>query len=256
MLRSRTITGPSGPADSLAELDKVIQMNPKFAPAYAIAANLYYRDPQQHDKAVSMGKQAALLDPANLDYATSYGLVLVNVGKTAEAKNLAAQLDKAAHTPHDRANLQALQRAVSARESYDARVAAYAAQRGANQPLSVIVSGGSDSSSPAGTTSDTAESLPPPAVKRHYTTDSFLEGTIQKMDCTEGDTSRLYLLVDKTALKFRVGDLNDVDMTSAKTGDDADVPPCSDWKGHRVKVFFRQVTNKDYAGDLVAVEFY
>ena len=182
-------------------------------------------------------------------------MVLVNVGKTADAKNLAVLIDKAAHTSHDRANLQALQRAVSARESYDARVAAYAHDR-TSQPLTVIVSGDSDSSSPAGTTSDTAESLPPPAVKHYHTTDSFLEGTIQKMDCTEGDSSRLYLLVDKTALQFRVGDLNDVDMTSAKTGNDDDVPPCSEWKGHRVKIFFRQVANKDYAGDLVAVEFY
>jgi tetratricopeptide (TPR) repeat protein len=256
MLRSRTRFGASGLADSLADLDKVLQMNPQFAPAYAVAANLHSRDSKQHEQAVSMGRQAVLLDPANLDYAISYGFVLVNVGKTQDAKNLAAQIDKAAHAPHDRANLQALQRAVSARESYDARVAAYAAQPGANQPLSVVVSGDDDSSSPAGTTSDTAESLPPPAVRHHYTTDSFLEGTIQKMDCNEGDSSRLYLLVDKTAMKFRVGDLNDVDMTSAKTGDDADVPPCPDWNGHRVKVFFRQVTNKDYAGDLVAVEFY
>jgi tetratricopeptide (TPR) repeat protein len=256
MLRSRTSSGASGPADSLAELDKVIQMNPRFAPAYAVAANLYSRDPNQHDKAVSMGKQAVLLDPANLNYATSYGLVLVNVGKTADARNLAAMIDKAAHTSHDRANLQALHRAVSARESYDARVAAYAARRGAKQPLSVIVSGDNDSSAPASTTSDTSESPPPSAAKHHHTTDYFLEGTIQKMDCTQGDTSRLYLLVDKTTMKFRVGDLNDVDMTVAKTGDDANVPPCPDWKGHRVKIFFRQVLNKDYAGDLVAVEFY
>ena len=256
MLRSRTRSGAASPADSLADLDKVIQMNPRFAPAYAVAANLYSRDPNQHDKAISMGKQAVLLDPANLNYAISYGFVLVNVGKTADANHLAAMIAKAAHTSHDRANLQALQRAVSARESYDARVAAYAAQRGANQALSVILSGDDDSSSTAGTTSGTAESPPPPAAKQHHTTDSFLEGTIQKMDCTEGDSSRLYLLVDKTALQFRVGDLNDVDMTSAKTGNDADVPPCSEWKGHRVKIFFRQVTNKNYAGDLVAVEFY
>ena len=256
MLRSRTRSGAASPADSLADLDKVIQMNPRFAPAYAVAANLYSRDPNQHDKAISMGKQAVLLDPANLNYAISYGFVLVNVGKTADANHLAAMIAKAAHTSHDRANLQALQRAVSARESYDARVAAYAAQRGANQALSVILSGDDDSSSTAGTTSGTAESPPPPAAKQHHTTDSFLEGTIQKMDCTEGDRSRLYLLVDKTALQFRVGDLNDVDMTSAKTGNDADVPPCSEWKGHRVKIFFRQVTNKNYAGDLVAVEFY
>ncbi len=76
------------------------------------------------------------------------------------------------------------------------------------------------------------------------------------MDCTQGDASRLYLLVGKTALKFRVGDLNDVDMTSAKTGDDADVPPCSAWKGLHVKISFRQVTHKDYAGDLLSIQFF
>jgi tetratricopeptide (TPR) repeat protein len=256
MLRSRTRSGASGAVDSLGNLNKVIQMNPRFAPAYAVAANLYSRDPQQKEKAVSMGKQAVMLDPANFTYAIAYGFVLVNVGKTADAKKFAAMIDEAAHTAHDRANLQALQRAVTARESYDARVAAYAAQRGANQPLSVIVSSENDSSSTAGAASETAESPPPPAVRHLHTTDSFLEGTIQKMDCTEGDNSRLYLLVDKTALQFRVGDLNDVDMTSAKTGDDADVPPCPDWKGHRVKIFFRQALNRDYAGDLVAIEFY
>ncbi|MFI5097944.1 MAG: hypothetical protein ACHQT6_08240 [Candidatus Acidiferrales bacterium] len=255
MLRSRTYSGPSGPADSLAELEKVIQMNPKFAPAYAVAANLYSRDPNQHDKAISMGKQAFLLDPANLGYATSYGFVLVNVGKTTDAKHLAAQIEKAARSPHDRANLQALQRAVSAREAYDARVAAYA-HGDASQPLTVIVTDDDNSPTPADTTSNPTSPQPPHIVKQEHTTDYFLEGTIQKMDCVEGDSSRLSLLVDKTALKFRVGDLNDVDMTSAKTGNDDDVPPCTDWKGHRVKIFFRQVANKDYAGDLVAIEFY
>jgi len=254
MLRSRSISGPSGTADSLADLDKVIQMNPKFAPAYAVAGNLYSREPEQHDKAVSMGKQAVLLDPANLNYAISYGFVLVNVGKTQEAKKLADMIAKAAHSPNDRANLQALEHAVSARESYEAQVAAFT-HEGANQPRSVFSAAAGDSSATADTTSDGPESQPAPAVKQHTTEDS-LEGTIQKMDCIEGDDSRLYLLVGKKTLKFRVGDLNDVDMTTAKTGDDADVPPCPDWKGHRVKVFFRQVPNRDYAGDLVAVEFY
>jgi len=257
MLRSRTNSGPTGLSDSLADLEKVIQMNPKFAPAYAVAANLYSRDPQQHDKAVSMGKQAFLLDPANLNYAISYGFVLVNVGKTQDARNLTAQIDKAAHSPHDRANLQGLQRAVSARESYDAQVAAYTAQREASQPLTVVVSAADESPAPTGTTSNPTSPQLPHFVKHEHTTDYSLEGTIQQMDCTQGDTSRLYLLlVGKTVLKFRVGDLNNVDMTSAKTGDDSDVPPCPDWKGHRVKIFFRQVLNKDYAGDLVAIQFF
>jgi tetratricopeptide (TPR) repeat protein len=243
MLRSRTRTGASDTADALADLDKVIQMNPKFAPAYAVAANLYSRTPKQYEKAISMGKQAVALDPANLNYAIGYGLVLVNIGKTSDAKQIAAQLAKAVYTPQEKASLQGLNFAISQRESFDHLVAARNTPTAAPLP-----------ESPSSSTSS-AESSTTHAPREH-TSNSFLEGTILRMDCTPGDASRLVLEVDKAPLKFRAGDLTEVEMTSAATGNDDGVPPCSDWKGHHVKVSFRQVPNKDYAGDLLAIEFY
>jgi len=254
MIRSRTISSGPTVADSLAALDRVIQMNPQFAPAYAVAANFYSRDPKQYNNAVKMGKQAVQLDPANLTYAISYGYVLVNIGKAADARQLAGAIEKAARAPHDKANLQELKATISSRESYDADVAAYAAQNHANKPITVTVSP-SGSSTPPTTTSNRPPLPPAPPAPHEHTTDYFLEGTIQKMDCTRGDASRLTLLWDKTPLKFRVGDLTKLKLSSLAPGDSSDVPPCSDWKGHHVKISFRQIDGKDFVGDLLSIQF-
>ncbi len=153
MIRSRSMSSGPAAADSLAALDKVIQMNPHFAPAYAVASNLYSRDPQQYDNAIKMGKKAVELDPANLTYAISYGFVLVNMGKTASAKQVATAIEKAARAPHDKANLQELKSVISSRESYDAQAAAYAAQNSSKQ-LSVVTVSPGGSSTPGNPTSN------------------------------------------------------------------------------------------------------
>ena len=255
MIRSRSMSSGPDVADSLAALDKVIQMNPHFAPAYAVGSNLYSRDTKQYDNAIKMGKQAVQLDPANLTYAISYGFVLVNMGKTASAKQLALQIEKAVRAPHDKANLQGLMSAISSRESYDADVAAYSAQNSANQRPTIVVTPGS-SSTPASANSNRPPLQPPPLTPHEDTTDYFLEGTIQKVDCTSGDKSRLTLLWNQTTLKFRVSDPTQLKLSSITPGKESDLPPCSAWKGHHVKISFRQLDGPDFVGDLLSIQFF
>jgi len=255
MIRSRSMSSGPDVADSLAALEKVIQMNPHFAPAYAVASNFYSRDPKQYDNAVKMGKQAVQLDPANLSYAISYGFVLVNIGKTADAKELAVAIEKAARAPHDKANLQGLKSAISSREVYDTDVAAYSARNSANQRSTVVETPGS-SSTPANANPNRPPSQPPPPVPHEHTADYFLEGTIQKVDCTRGDKSRLTLLWNQTTLKFRVSDLTQLKLSSITPGKDSELPPCSAWKGHHVKISFRQLDGPDFVGDLLSIQFF
>jgi tetratricopeptide (TPR) repeat protein len=255
MIRSRSMSAGPDTADSLAALDKVIQMNPRFAPAYAVAANFYSRDPKQYDNAVKMGKQAVQLDPANLTYAISYGFVLVNIGKAADAKQLAVAIEKAAKAPHDKANLLELKTVISSRESYDAEVAAYSARNSANKPVTVTVPP-AGSSTPDNTNPNRPPSQPPVPATHEHTTDYFLEGTIQKVDCASGDASRLTLLWNKTPLKFRVSDLSQLKLSYIAPGKASELPPCSDWKGHHVKISFRQLDGKDFVGDLLSIQFF
>jgi tetratricopeptide (TPR) repeat protein len=254
MLRSRTISSGPVVTESLAALDKVIQMNPHFAPAYAVASNFYSRDPKQYDNAIKMGKQAVQLDPANLNYAISYGFVLVNMGKTAAAKQVATAIEKAARAPDEKANLLELKSAISSRESYDAQAAAYAAQNSSRQ-LSVVTVSPGDSSTPGNPTSNPSSSSPTIQGSHEHTPDYILEGTIQKVDCAPGDASRLTLDWNKTLLRFRVHDVTKLKLTSLAPTNDSAVPACFDWKGHHVRITFRQVDGPDFVGVLLAIQF-
>jgi Tfp pilus assembly protein PilF len=99
-------------------LEKAIALNPQFAAAYATLANFYAMHPETRDKALAMSKKAIELEPGNLTYTTSYGFVLLNLGKTAEAKALAARLKAAARTPQEETLAAEFARAVSSRENF------------------------------------------------------------------------------------------------------------------------------------------
>jgi tetratricopeptide (TPR) repeat protein len=255
MIRSRSISPGSEVAESLADLDKVIQMNPKFAPAYAVASNLYSRDPKQYDNAIKMGKQAVQLDPANLTYAISYGYVLVNIDKTADARQLADAIAKAARSPHDKENLQELQRTIASREAFDADAAAYSARSRADQPVTVVVTP-NDSSTPTNTTANPPRSQPNIPRAHGHTPDYLLEGTIQNVDCAPGDSSRLTLVSEKITLNFRVPDVTKLKLSWLKPASKPAIPPCSAWNGRHVNIIFRQQDRPDSVGLLLSIQFF
>ena len=64
--------------------------------------------PETRDKAFVAGRKAAELEPGNLFYATNYGYVLANAGKTGEAKALATRIQEVAKTPVERDSVQQL----------------------------------------------------------------------------------------------------------------------------------------------------
>ena len=96
-------------------LEKAVELNPQFAPAYATLANFYAAHPETRDKALAMAKKAIELEPGNLNYTTSYGFVLLNMGKLQAAKALAARIKTAARTPQEEHLAAEFARAVASR---------------------------------------------------------------------------------------------------------------------------------------------
>ncbi len=82
-------------------LEKAMELNPQFAPAYATLANFYAMRLETRDNALAMAKKAIDLEPGNLNYTTSYGFVLLNMGKLQAAKALSARIKAAARTPQE-----------------------------------------------------------------------------------------------------------------------------------------------------------
>ena len=86
-----------------SHLEKVIALNPDFAPAYAFLSVAYIQNPSPNNqRAFDAAARASRLEPGNLSYYIDIGMVLLADGKFAEAGKLADQAKKTAYTSRDR----------------------------------------------------------------------------------------------------------------------------------------------------------
>lgn len=259
-LRAGGLNGEKGPG-IVADLEKAIGLNPQFAPAYATLATFYSMNPETRDKALAAGKKAIQLEPGNLSYAVSYGFVVLNMGKTSDAKTLASRIQSAARTPMDRALAEQFSQAVSLRETYgDRSVPATQAVRTSSpeEPpaKSVESSVNSADKSPANvepppTSAPPARSKPPDEMSsRIYD----LQGQITAVNCATGVSGTMTLNIKSVLMKFHYSDFSKVQISSGVNSEPSALPTCTSLKGRRAKVTFHPAPGEDYDGELISVQ--
>jgi tetratricopeptide (TPR) repeat protein len=243
-------------------LEKTIQMNPQFAPAYAALASIYSANSDTREKAFAAGRKAVELEPGNLSYATSYGYVLSNAGKTAEAKALAIRIQQAARTPLERANAQQLLSAIAVREEYEKQMVEMNRQAAAQGTPVVLVRpktlDAPAGNTPTGTPTAPNENTPPvrPNDSHRGESEYAVEGNIIATDCGKGP-GRVSISVSKTmTMNFRVADFKTLELVSTTKQDAGKVPACANWRGRRVRLYFYKVKDKQFAGDLNTIQFF
>lgn len=245
----------------IALLEKTVAMNPQFAPAYAALSSIYSMHPETREKALADARKAISLEPGNLSVATSYGYVLLNAGKVADAKVLAGRIQEAAKTPSERENVQQLFTAIVSREEYDMEAAAIAERAKHQESVAVVTLG-----KPAGVSArnDTADSAgatttgaPASAVgaNRPKGSEFAVEGNIASADCGNGP-GKVTLSVNKTAMKFRFADFAALQVVTTAKQDSAEPPVCSNWKGRRVRLYFYKLKDKEFLGELDTIQFF
>jgi tetratricopeptide (TPR) repeat protein len=247
----------------IASLEKTIQMNPQFAPAYAALSTVYSVHPETREKAFAAGRKAIELEPGNLAFAASYTYVLLNAGKTADAKTLAGRIQAAAKTPEDRANVQQLMQAIASRESYDAQVTAMAQQaREPQQGTGVAVTTGRIVDVPAGKNAPDSSATPkggaPPApssANPPQGAEYAVQGNIASADCGSSP-GKVILTVGQTLMKFRFTDFAALQVLTTAKQDSEHVPDCSAWKGRHVRLYFYKLKGKEFTGELDTIQFF
>jgi Tfp pilus assembly protein PilF len=240
-----------------APLEKAIQINPEFAPAYAALATVYSINPDTHQKAFADGRKAVALEPGNLFYAVSFGYVLANAGKTADAKALALRIQQAAKSPVDRGNVQQLLNAIAMREQYEQQVASREAVQVQQTPAVVVTARpaneaeSTEHSIPV-PSSDTATSEPtnPHAGESEYA----VEGNIASADCATGP-GKLSLSIGKFSMNFRFADFSALQLLTSAKQDAGQAPACSSWKGRHVRLYFYKLKDQHFTGELNSVQF-
>ncbi len=244
-------------------LEKAVALNPQFATAYAVLSNFYSFHPETRDKALATGRKATELEPGNLNYAISYGYVLVNVGKIADAKVLAGRILAAARTPQELQSAASFQSLVSNRQNF-------ASQNEYQSQMTVRANPAEKSKEFTVNAEDDATPSPPPhAVEsapqppatppsRHVDLGPQyrLEGKIIGAECPKTGEMKVILSISSVSMKFRATELKAVEVTPATKLGTVDQPSCASWRGQKVRVTFHPSPPGEFDGELTAIYFF
>lgn len=245
-----------------ALLEKAVAMNSQFAPAYSALASLYSTRPETRDKAIAAGRKAVELEPGNLTYRINYAYVLLNSGKTADARALAARIEQVARTPAERSDADELGLAVSDAETRDKEIARLAerakhageeAKANVESASTAVATANSASSPQTEAASSAGEFL---AAKKSSRPEYAVEGIISFAECNAASSGKVTLSVNNAGMKFQYSSLNKLYVVSTAKEDSGQAPACTDWKGRRARLYFYQTKDRPYAGELNTIQFF
>lgn len=242
-------------------LEKAVEMNPQFAPAYSALASLYSSRPETREKAIGTCRKAVELEPGNLTYRINYGYVLLNTGKTADAKALAERIQQVARTPTEKSDSAELMLAVSNAEIRDREIAALAERARVEQevrttPNAEHTSTSGGTTNPAAVVKFDAPPLPGAPERKLNRTEYAVEGIISAAECNTESSGKVTLTVNHAGMKFRYSSLSTLYVVSTAKEDSGQAPACTEWKGRRVRLYFYQTKDRPYAGELNTIQFF
>ena len=242
-------------------LEKAVEMNPQFAPAYSALASLYSTRPETREKAIGTCRKAVELEPGNLTYRINYVYVLLNTGKTADAKALAERIQQVARTPTEKSDSAELMLAVSNAEIRDKEIAALAERARVEQevrtaPNAEHTSTSGETTNPAAVVKFDAPPRPGAPERKLNRTEYAVEGIISAAECNAESNGKVTLTVNHVGMKFRYSSLSTLYVVSTAKEDSGQAPACTEWKGRRVRLYFYQTKDRPYAGELNTVQFF
>jgi tetratricopeptide (TPR) repeat protein len=212
----------------IANLQRVISLQPNFAPAHAFLCIAYTQSAETKRKALGEAKTAMDLEPGNLAYFIDAGRALIATNDLANAKKVADTAQKLATWPRDRAMAANFQKTVSAKmnpSAYDPRSVAAA------DPVV------SDEGSTAG--------LAQPSQK---------EGQITELICGHPPSVMFTLTVGDEQFLFRVKDVAKIRVLDA-AGNTSEAASCGKWKDRKAMVEFSATPDGPAFGEVSSIAF-
>ncbi len=262
---------PEKAAEIRASLQKAIQLNPNFAPAYAALSSFQLMRGGSRDQALASALRAGQLEPGGLHYAINLGQILLALNRIDEAEPLAAKITKAAKTPADVAMAAEFQNSVNNYKEYAGKVIVRPAEE---EP------GGADAEGPRkeGAAGETGMDEPRPAlrkdrnIERRSTEKSPREevraaappaqpqnysmvGRISEANCPSAGEILLTLTMSGLKMQLHAADAAKIGVTSGGKKTAVPANPCREWKGRTAQITYRMAPGTDYDGEMTQILF-
>jgi Flp pilus assembly protein TadD len=251
LLMQRERLGSETVQEAKASLEKAVQLNSQFAPAYESLAQAYSRSPETQKQAVSAAIKAVQLDPATLSYSINLAYLLVSSNRLPEARIMAQRILAAATSPGEKEVANSLLHNVQQAEEWAAkrpRDDAALATQSDSTSTTFTTSGG-----PAGTAkSETSEDVPVQLKHRLY----GIDGPITSVDCSKKPEVTINVNLSNGPVSFHATDFGKVSLSWADGVAEPSLSNCMEWKGRKVKVWFSPSPGKEYAGEITKLFFF
>jgi tetratricopeptide (TPR) repeat protein len=219
---------------SIEELKKCIELNSRFAPAYDLLAQIYSSSPTDQKEAISSSVLAVKMNPTDLQYSAHLTQLLLNNNRDADAKVMADRIAKAAATPEEKEMASDLTARVANHKDVPGQIMGTVQVRTADSPDSGVPRQDNDR---------------PPGARRQML---GVDGTVASVDCSKAP--EISLTVDGSGgfIAYHVADAGKIAIRSLVG---APTPSCTEWTGHKVKLWIYLTPGSTSPGEVRQLEF-
>jgi tetratricopeptide (TPR) repeat protein len=225
-------------------LEKVVQLNPNFAPAYAFLSVAYRQQQETREKALDAGFKANHLDPSVLAYVADIGDALMALDRGADARTIGEKLKKAARSPQEKALAEQYQERLARHEQFVR-----------NKQSPGTLAAGADYAASAQDVIDSGQSIEIGESGVGRPKSSSEEGVIRDVDCASSHGATIKFAILGETLMLSVTDLTKIEYRAGGKDSTADAQPCSQWKGRKARITFKPSEPHASGGEVSTIEF-
>ena len=245
-------------ADAQKSLERAIQLNPNFAPAYAALSSLYGVHDERLEDALAAARKAAELEPGDAAYYLNVGMVLLRMGRIEEAHKVGQDVLAAAKTPQEKASAEVFAGQVERfQDAQKQRTEESAEERAAREQVQEYLRREptpGEGKDPAG--ADAGSPTPPEAGKAPRTTARIYSmlGRMEEASCSANQALDLTLTMGGTRMRLHSDDVTKINFFSTTWKPPANFNPCVHLRGLTAVVSYRLVKDQSFDGLIWSIE--
>ena len=230
-------------------LEKAVQLNPEFAPAFEALSQAYAHSPETQKQAVNAGIKAVQLDPGQVVYSVNLAYLLLNNNRFSETRIMAQRIQAAATNAGEKQMAANMLQQVQQREEWAAKNtnAPWSAPAARVGPNTTLMTRPAEIARP-----ETSADVPAQLKGREYGVD----GAISAVECANKPEVMINLDLQSGPVSFYAPDFAKVKLSWEDGVPEPKLSSCESWKGRRVKMWFSPTSKKDYAGEISQIHFF
>jgi len=242
---------------AVAALEKAAKLNPRYAPTFEALTQAYSRAAETQSKALEAAKTAVELEPESRTYKFGLAYVLLNNGHAPEAGEVAEKLLATAATDEDAAAARRLIATIDEEKEWEKESAEGDAGPGTDAE-GAKKSEDAAAVPPAGEPSIAKRTAGPATTRRQLPTPEWmaLDGEIVSVECGRGAEVTITIHMPNGPMGFHAADMRHVGMSGAGEAAVPSLQSCKEWKGRKVKIWFKWVQGQDWVGEISKIYFF